>query len=154
MRGLFSGFLRRAKDCTSGVAAIELAIIAPVLVVAVICTADLGLAVYRKMQVQNAARAGAEYALINGFTASSISNAVTQATSFSGISSSPAPFEFCGCASSTGIITASCSSTCTGGVVPGTYVTVSAQGTYTTIVQYPMIPNSFTFAAQSTMRLQ
>jgi Flp pilus assembly protein TadG len=154
MRELFNDFLQSAKDCVAGVAAIEFAIVGPVLVIALICTADLGIGIYRKMQVENAAQAGAEYAVVHGFGTSSISNAVTQATSFSGISSSPAPFQSCGCASNTGITSADCGSTCTGGVAPGTYVTVSAQGTYTTILHYPMIPDSFTFAAQSTVRLQ
>jgi Flp pilus assembly protein TadG len=144
----------KALDCTAGLGAIEFALAGPVLVIALICTADLGLGIYRKMQVQNAAQAGAEYALVYGFAASAISAAVTQATSFSGISSSPAPFQFCGCASDTGLTSADCSSTCAGGIAPGAYVTVSAQGTYKTILHYPMLPDSFTFAAQSTIRLQ
>jgi Flp pilus assembly protein TadG len=154
MRKAFRRFVCNGKNAVDAVAAIEFAIIAPVLVLALICTADLGQGIYRKMQVENAAQAGAEYAVVHGFAASSISNAVTQATSFSGINSSPAPFQFCGCASDTGITTADCSSTCTGGVASGTYVTVSAQGTYIPILRYPLIPDSFTFASQSTVRLQ
>jgi hypothetical protein len=50
-------------------------------VLALICTVDLGLGINRKMQVENAAQAGAQYAVVHGFAASSISNAVTQATS-------------------------------------------------------------------------
>ncbi|TMJ54449.1 MAG: pilus assembly protein, partial [Alphaproteobacteria bacterium] len=50
-----------------GVAAIEFAIVAPMLVLAMVCTADLGLGIYRKMQVQNAAQAGAEYAIVHGY---------------------------------------------------------------------------------------
>jgi len=154
MRDLLRGYLRRARDCIAGVAAIEFAMVGPVLVIAVICTADLGLAIYRKMQVENSARAGAEYALLNGFNTTAISSAVMQATSSSGISASPVPSEFCGCASTSGISAVACSSTCAGGAAPGTYVSVSAQATYTTIVPYPVIANSFTFTAQSTMRLQ
>jgi Flp pilus assembly protein TadG len=146
--------LAKAKTCTAGVAAIEFAIAAPILVLVMFCTTDLGLGIYRKMQVENAAQAGAEYAVLYGFAASSISSAVTQATSFSDISASPAPSQFCGCASDTGVTTADCSSTCTGGIAPGTYVTVSAQATYTTILHYPVIPDSFIFAAQSTVRIQ
>ena len=151
---LLRACLRRASECVAGVAAIEFAIIAPVLVLAVLCTVDLGLAIYRKMQVENAARAGAEYALLNGFSTTVISSAVMQATGLSGINASPAPTQFCGCASNSGISTIDCSSTCAGGIAPGTYVSVSAQATYTTIVPYPVIANSFTFTAQSTMRLQ
>jgi Flp pilus assembly protein TadG len=136
-----------------GVAATEFAFIAPVLMVMLLCTIDLGTGIYRKMQVQNAAQAGAEYAIVHGFS-SSISNAVTSATSFSSIAATPAPSEFCGCPSSTTVTSASCSSTCSDGTMAGTYVTVSAQGTYSTIFSYPTLPSSFQFSAQSTVRIQ
>ena len=48
---------------SAGNAAIEMAVIAPVLVLLLVGIADFGMAVYRKMQVQHAAQAGAEYAM-------------------------------------------------------------------------------------------
>jgi Flp pilus assembly protein TadG len=140
-------------DGVRGALSIEFAVIAPTLVLMLIGVLDLGMGIYRKMQVQNAAQAGAAYAVLHGFTSSSIESAVTSATSF-GVSASPAPSEFCGCASSGGVTAATCGSTCSGGSSPGTYVTVSAQGTYTTLLPYPGIPNSYTLSAQSTVRLQ
>jgi len=154
MRQSLHRFAGGSEDGSRGVAAIEFAVIVPTLVLMMICTVDLGMGIYRKMQVQNAAQAGAAYAMFHGFAADSISTAVTSATSFSGIAASPAPSQSCGCASNTGVTSATCSSTCSGGSVTGTYVTVSAQGTYNTILPYPMIPNSFTLAAQSTVRIQ
>jgi Flp pilus assembly protein TadG len=138
---------------TNGTMAVEFAIIAPALVLMMACTVDLGMGIYRKMQVENAAQAGAEYAIEHGYTGS-IANVVSNATTFSGIIASPGPSEFCGCPSSTGITSAACNSTCPSGVAAGTYVTVSAQGTYNTILPYPVIPHTFTFAAQSTVRIQ
>ena len=150
-----------AKRCAArfradaGMAAVEFAFVAPVLVAIIVCTGDLGLAFYRKMQVQNAAQAGAQYVALHGFTdATSISAAVTGATTFSGISASPAPTQFCGCPSTSGVTSTSCTSTCTGGSSPGKYVTVSAQASYTTLISYPGIPSSFTFRAQPTVRVQ
>jgi len=137
-----------------GVAAIEFAIVAPMLVLAMVCTADLGLGIYRKMQVQNAAQAGAEYAIVHGYVSASITTAVSNATTFSGISATPAPSQFCGCPSSTGVTTTDCGGTCSGGSSPGTYVSVGAQAKYTTILPYPIMPNSFTFNARSTVRIQ
>ncbi len=137
----------------SGTVAVELAIIGPALVLMMVCTVDLGMGIYRKMQVQNAAQAGAEYAIAHGYTAS-IANAVTNATTFSGITAAPAAAQFCGCPSNTGITTVTCNSTCSDGATAGTYVTVSAQGTYSTILSYPSIPDSFLFTAQSTVRIQ
>jgi Flp pilus assembly protein TadG len=141
-------------DDIRGVVAIEFAIVALILVVMMICTVDLGMGFYRKMQVQNAAQAGAQYAAMQGFTETSISGAVRAATSFAGISASPLPKQFCGCPANTGVTSIVCSSTCSGGSAPGTYVSVSAQGTYTTILSYPLIPNSFTLSSQSTVRIQ
>lgn len=147
-------WLCRLRRHRGGNAAIELSMIAPLLVTMMVGIADYGMAIYRDMQVQHAAQAGAEYAIKNGFNASSITTAVTSATAMSGIAASPAPAQSCGCASGTTITTATCGSACTGGANAGVYVTVSAQGTYTTIVPYPGIANSFTLNAASTVRIQ
>lgn len=147
-------FVHIRKDDIRGVALIEFAIIAPILVILMVCTIDLAMGIYRKMQVQNAAQAGAQYAMLRGFNASSISSAVVNATKFSGVSASPGPIQFCGCASSTGVSSAACNSTCSGGALAGTYVTVSAKGTYKTLLLYPSIPENFNFTAQSTVRIQ
>ena len=146
-------FISNGEEGIRGVAAIELAIIAPVLLLFMICTLDLGIGIYRNMQVQNAAQAGAQYAIVHGFKVSSISSAVTTATSFTKISADPAPNQFCGCAASTGVTVAACGSNCAGGSLAATYVTVSAQGTYNTFFPYPLLPNSYTFTAQPTVRI-
>src|SRR6059036_1271609 len=88
-------FLGTHARSTAGVALVELAIIAPLLTLAVIGTADLGFGIYRKMQVQAAAQAGMEYAIVKGFTVSGISSAVASATPFTGVQALPAPRQFC-----------------------------------------------------------
>ena len=153
MCGSLRRFIANGDDGIRGVAAIEFAMIAASLILMMICVVDIGIGLYRKMQVQNAAQAGAQYAIVHGFAASSIASAVTAATTFSGITASPAPNQYCGCPSNTGIASTDCSSTCSDGSKPGTYVAVSAQGTYDTILQYPLISNSFTLTAQSTVRI-
>jgi Flp pilus assembly protein TadG len=146
-------FFGLSRD-TRGSAGVEFAIIGPAFALMLVGTADFSLGVYHKMQVQNAAQAGAQYAAVNGFNASSISSAVLAATSYSGIASSPAPIQFCGCPSATGVTSATCGSACAGGSTAGTYVTASAQATYTTILAYPGIPSSFIFTGQSTVKIQ
>jgi Flp pilus assembly protein TadG len=146
--------MRGMRDDRRGVAAIEFAIMAPALVMMTVCTVDLGMGIYSNMQVQNAAQAGAQYAMVHGFDASLISNAVSSATGQSGISASPAPVRYCGCATSAGVTNVTCGSTCPAGAVYGTYVQVSTQGTYTTILPYPMIANSFNLTAQAAVRVQ
>jgi Flp pilus assembly protein TadG len=148
-------FMRGRGDGIRGVAAIEFAVIASCLILMMIGTTDLGMGFYRKMQVQNAAQAGAQYAMLHGFDADSISVAITSATTFSDITSSPAPTQFYGCPSSTGVATANYNQTCPDGSISGKYVTAQAHGTYDTILRYPplLIPNSFSFTAASTVRV-
>ena len=68
-------FFARVTGDQSGAAAIELALLAPVLTVMMVSVIDIGFGIYRKMQVENAAQAGAHYATRNGFDANAISNA-------------------------------------------------------------------------------
>jgi Flp pilus assembly protein TadG len=136
-----------------GVAAIELGLITPILALLCVASFDVGMGLYREMQVQTAAQAGAQYAIAHGYS-TSISSVVTSATSYSGIAASPAPNKYCGCVSNGSIATASCASVCSDGTSPGTYVQVSSSATYTTILPYPLIPNSFSLSSQSTVRIQ
>jgi Flp pilus assembly protein TadG len=150
IRGTFSKLIR----CRGGASAVEFAIVAPVLLLMTICTFDLGIGFYRYLQVETAAGVGARYATLHGFDSTAIGSAITNATSYSGISASPTPSTFCGCPSGSGISAATCGSTCTGGAVAGTYVKVSAQTSYSPIMSYPLMPSSFLLSAQSTMRIQ
>jgi len=165
-----------AKGCTAGVAAIEFGIIAPILAGALVCTIDLSLGVYCKMQAQNAAQAGAEYVLANIGTnkyaactqfSASESSAIAaivptyrdavSSRMFSAISASPDPDKFCGCPSVSGVTGKTYGPqppTCASGVPAGTYVTVSATATYTTLLPYPMLDRSYTFTPKSTVRIQ
>ena len=147
-------FVRGILNGTSGATAVEFSFIAPVLLMMTVCTIDMGIGLYRYLQVEGAAGAGARYAALHGFDATTLATAITSATSYSGISASPAPTQFCGCPSTSSIAVVTCGSTCTGGISAGTYVTTSAQATYSPIIQYPMLPKQFTLSAKSTMRIQ
>jgi len=147
-------FFATGQDAVAGIAAVEFGILAPVLAMMMVCTAALGMGIYRKMQVQSAAQAGAAFATTHGFNTAAIVNAITTSVLSVPISASPSPRQFCGCPSSSGIIEVSCDGTCDGGGPAGTYVTTSAQGTYTTILPYPLFDASYTFNAQATVRIQ
>jgi Flp pilus assembly protein TadG len=135
-----------------GNAAIELAVLAPPLILLAVGTVDYGLAIYNQIEVQNAAQAGAEYALKYGYTITGISGAVTAATPLA-VSATPAPAQSCGCPSGTSITPATCGTNCPSGFAAGSYVTVNAQATYTTLVPYPGIASSYTLTASSTVRM-
>ncbi|WP_229194777.1 TadE/TadG family type IV pilus assembly protein [Bradyrhizobium acaciae] len=154
MLGFLTRRLRAAGRDRRGVAAIEFGIMIPLLSLMVVSVTDIGLALFRKMQVENAAQAGAQYAIVRGFDTTGVSNAVTAATNSTAITASPNPIQFCGCPTSAGVSTVSCGAVCPSGAQAGTYAMVSAQGTYYTLINYQIVATSYTYNAQSTARLQ
>jgi Flp pilus assembly protein TadG len=151
--GILCRFFTRAVRNTSGVAAVEFAVVVPILTLMVIAIADIGLGVYHKMQVEDAAQAGAEWAIRNGFDANAISSAVASATN-APVTASPSPVQFCGCATGSSVSSVACGTTCPGGAKAGTYATVSAQLTYKTTLNYTLVPSTYNFSVQSMVRLQ
>lgn len=140
-----------------GNAALEFALAAPLLVALLVPVADLGMAFSQKIQVQQAAQAGAQYATIHPWTSSSataISNAVLAASTLSSLAASPAPSQTCGCPTGSAIATATCSSTCSDGQPAGYYVTINAQAPYTPQLPYSVLGSSVTLSAQSTVRVR
>ena len=101
-----------------------------------------------------AAQAGAEYAVIKGWNSAAISGAVTGATGLTGLAANPAPVQSCGCPTGTAITAATCNSTCAAGGTAGTYVTVSAQSSYSTLIAYPGVTSPMTLSATSVVRIK
>ena len=147
------GFSQLSFD-EKGTAAIEFGLVGTMLSLLLLGLIDFGMGYWEQMQVGNAARAGGQYAIFNGWSSAGITTAVTSATSLSAISATPAPAQSCGCPSaSAGITAATCGSSCTGGGTAGTYVTVKAQASYSTIFPFPGIANPLTLTASMTVRI-
>jgi Flp pilus assembly protein TadG len=146
----------RFAKADGGAAAIEFAIMGAALCMLVVGIGDLGLGFYSYMQVQNSAQVGAEYAAVHGFNATNISTAVTNATSTTGITASPAPTKFCGCPSGTAVVAATCGTVCSApnSMTAGTYVTASASRDYTTLMSYPGFSSTYHQTSTSTVRIQ
>jgi Flp pilus assembly protein TadG len=154
LRGLLRFSWRFAARDRRGIAAVEFAVLLPVLVLMAVCTMDLGLAVYTKMRVQESAQAGSDYAILHGFDVSAVSSAVANAGDLSGLTATPAPAQFCGCPGSSGVTSATCDSTCPNGNPVGKYISASATVVYHTLMTYPIIPAQYTFASTSTVRIK
>lgn len=146
--------LRRLFRDRSGLAAVELALILPILALMLAATLDLGMGLHAALEVRNAAQAGAQYAALQGFDATAAASAVTNATSLAGISASPAPSQMCGCPTATGISTISCASTCADGSTPGSYARIDAQTSFTPPVAFPGLAGPYALSAHVTVRLQ
>jgi hypothetical protein len=159
MRGLpsWACFIKRTRAllrAREGNALVEFGFVAPVLGAILVPVIDIGIGFYQRMQVQDAAQAGAQYAMAHGWNSSAIQDAVTGATTLPSVMASPAPIRSCGCPGDTSIAAASCGSICADGTPAGIYVTVSAQAVYKTLVPYPTLGSSVTLSAQSTARIQ
>jgi Flp pilus assembly protein TadG len=150
-------FFGRERLAIAGVAAIELAMVSPLLVTGVLGAGEMGITIFRQTQVSFAAQAGADYALAHGFDGTKVSNAIVNATTYTAINATPAPSQFCGCPTATGVTVASgtppCSATCSG-FTAGTYVTASSQAQFSPIIPNPWQTSTVTLAAQATVRIK
>ena len=147
-----------------GVAIVEFALAAPVLVVLVLGIADLGMLAARTAALEGATRVGAEYARNNSTCQSDvqgsscitgIKNAMQNSGSFTPAltfpsGSSPFPAS-CECDDGTSI---TCGTTCVGaGKTPNrVLITVTASQSYTPILSWPGLPTSLT--ASTEIRVQ
>ena len=141
----------------SGAAAIEFALVTPLLAIMLGGVVEIGMAAYQAMQVQSATEAGILYATEHGASSiTAIGQAVVNATGTSGITASPIPLAFCGCPSAAGIVSqnSNCTTVCSDGTPPGHYVTVSAALTHQTIMSFLNLPLPATLIASSTVRIQ
>jgi Flp pilus assembly protein TadG len=150
--------LKRFPRDQRGVAAVELAIVTPILVLGVLCVGDLGRFALQKTWVTYAASAGAEYAVAHGFNATAITTAATSAAPVGGISVSPAPSEFYGCATATGVTASTqgaiCPSNTSTGGTAGKYVSVTATMPFAPMFSEAGISYPSTLTATAEVRIQ
>lgn len=145
--------LRRAgRDRRAG-ASVEFAIAASFLTLLMVGTYDFATLGRRAIEVGNAARAGAAHAQRFGWNVANVQAAVTSATGNGAITASPAPAQFCGCPTATGVAETPCNGTCSGGLAAGSYVRVSAQVTHAYLISYPGRGASQTLSATSVARV-
>lgn len=164
LAGGFAAWLYRLARCDRGMAAVEFGLAVPILLAALIPVADLGIAFSREHQLRQAVQAGAQYAANQpSWDAGAIAGAVTGATSLSGVTVSPAPYQMCGCPTvagasgnamtTGGLVPVACGSTCGQEQTAGRYAVVSAQVSYTPILPYSLLGSSTTLTAQSVVRI-
>jgi hypothetical protein len=68
------------------------------------------------------------------------------------VTASPAPAQFCGCPSATGVAANTCNASCPQGGSTGTYVSVNASASYSPLLPYPFLPGTLTLSAQAIVR--
>ena len=160
MRPLLNSCMNTLRRDRHGIAAVEFAIIVPMLLIMTVGMADFGLGIYAYMQTQNASQAGADYALIHlsAFNKDAIKTAITNATSLSGVSASPDPQRFCGCPGSGGVTQIDCANpVCSAGSSAGCYIKSSASYTYNPVLPYtkvlPFLKDKYVLVSNATVRV-
>ncbi len=114
------------------IAAVEFALVVPVVLVMIAGGADLGFLIRARSAVSSAVAQGAYYAVVTGtsVTASQVATMVEQASAISGVTATVAgPTSYCTSGTPLALSAVPNSGTCADGTKPGSYVTISATGT-------------------------
>jgi Flp pilus assembly protein TadG len=141
----------------SGQSAVELALIFPVVALFLVIAADFGRLFSTNVGLKNAARAGAQYGSQSVVTAADAAGMIAAAQKDApSIASISATANQCTCQSGSSV--AACATTysttyCTHNA-QATYVIVTAQAPFHTLISYPGIPSSLTLSGQAVMQVQ
>lgn len=145
--------LKRCWRGERGVAALELGLMSPFLVLFLVGAVELGTTAFEVMQAQNSVEAGVVYAMHNGFSETAITDAVEDATSNPNITALT-PIQFCACPSGGTLETVECSDTCDEGGAPSQYVRIEAQITHEPLVLFSASwVKQYTFTKTALVRL-
>jgi Flp pilus assembly protein TadG len=139
-----SSFLRDAK----GASAVELAIVAPMLLILLLGLFEFGTAVNEKSKVVAAARAGAQLALTGTTDTATITNAVTAATGLTPADLTVNITTFCECQDGTSV---QCDGTCPVGTVR-TFISVDVSKPHEINMNVPGIDGTITLSSSATVR--
>ena len=138
-----------------GQTAVEVAIAAPMLAVLLVACADFGRIFYTNVEVDNAARAGAQYGSQSVTAAANSTNiqtaAINGAPNLSGLTVTSST---CTCVTPTPSGENACASSYCTNSPNATYVTVNTQATYHTILKYPGLPSTSVLPGTAIMQVQ
>lgn len=136
-----------------GAAAVELAVILPVLALLAIGVAEFGRVHFTTITVANAAKAGAQFGAQSTVTSRDTAG-INQAARNEAADIGPiitSSNHFCRCPDGT---TPSCSGTCVGYGVPEVFVQVTATKPVAFLMSYPGLPSRITVTRRATFRVQ
>lgn len=142
---------RAGTGFCDGAAAVEFALIMPILMAMLVMMIDLGSGGYVSACLQTAAQAGTTYAERHGWNEHQISLAASNATGLPALT--VAATKTCDCVTGTEIVTSPCGSTCPAGGAAGVFVAVHVSTEYAPLIPYPGIGRSITLGASSIVRI-
>lgn len=135
-----------------GIAAVELALILPFLVLLLLGVVEVGRAAFISIAVSNAARAGVQYGAQSSGTASDNAGMIQKAKDDAQVTGMTATARyFCECSNAPGT-EVSCSTGCSGSRLIE-FVQVNTTVPFDSLFHYPGLPQSFTMKGKATMRV-
>jgi hypothetical protein len=131
-----------------GTAAVEFALVIPILFLVLSGLFNFGLVLVRMETLNTAINSGILYALTHSSNMTTVSNKISSATNLSPLTVTAN--KFCACSDGS---TISCTNTCTGGVQPSTYVQISASSSVSIVGPNFLIQNPFPISNTATVRV-
>jgi Flp pilus assembly protein TadG len=144
------GILKAGWRNRSGQSLVEMALIFPILLTFLVGAADLARVAHVSIVVSNAAKAGAQYGVQNGFTAEDNNGIIAAAAAEAPtLTLNTVPTYTCVCSDGTA---STCANTdCTNSHMEQT-LTVSTSTTVTPLIHLPRLPRSFTVKGEAVQR--
>ena len=145
----------RPRLGTEGLAAIELAFVAPFLVLLMTGGWDLGNVIYQAERLANAARAGAQFGLAtnNNTNYSGMVQAARNDATDPNNALNVTATQVCTCPGGTPTA-AACGAACPGGASQLVYVQVTVNENYSTMFTYPFVSNPVSLTSTVMLRFQ
>lgn len=141
---------------TEGLAAIELAFVAPLLALLMTGGWDVGNVVYQAERLANAARAGAQFGLAtnNNTNYTGMQQAARNDANDPNNALTVNATQVCSCPGGGAPDAATCSTTCSGNASQLVYVQVTVKENYSTMFTYPFISNPVSLTSTVMLRFQ
>jgi Flp pilus assembly protein TadG len=145
---------RRLWQDNTGVAGIELALAAPMLVLLMTAGYDFGMILYEQHRLTSAARAGVQYGIQSSSTWTDTTDIAAAVRADANDTSDSLTVTPTTCTCPGGTNPCSTATTCSGSAVSGTYVKVTVTESYATVITYPFIGSPVTITGQALIRVE
>ena len=142
---------RRFWEAREGNFLVEYALFLPVFMILLAIAFDFGMAVYDSMSLKEAARAGAQYAMKAPSDSAGLTAVVSNATGVNPANLTITSNLSCQCANGTSV---GCGTSCADGSATETYVSVSVQEPYTTLLPYPASLAPLSLQGMASLRIR
>ena len=147
------GGLKPFLRARSGVAAVELALVTPFLVLLAVGVVDFGLAWNQQMALSNAVRAGAQYAIVRKPVQADVQNIIdaVEETAPEGVVVDTDVRFYCECPNTSTEV--ACDTDCGGGVERQSFVEIGIQSNHSLLLPYPGLGGDIDLGNTAIVRL-